>query len=57
VPENDLPDVLSCWQQRHDEAFAKARAARLSKLKKQIAPLKQDRLKHHAIIHHPSSKV
>jgi type I restriction enzyme M protein len=51
VPENDLPDVLSCWQQRHDEAFAKARAARLSKLKKQIAPLKQDRLKHHAIIH------
>ena len=51
VPENDLADVLECWQQRHDMAFAKTRAARLAKLQKQIAPLKQDRLQHHAIIH------
>ena len=51
VPENDLPDILTCWQQRQDAAFAEQRTTRLAKLKKQIAPLKQDRLQHHAIIH------
>lgn len=51
VPDNDLPDILTCWQQRHDPKFAKARTARLAALKKQIAPLKKDRIQHHAIIH------
>jgi type I restriction enzyme M protein len=51
VAENDLPDLLTCWQQRRDDKFAQQRATRLEKLQKQIAPLKQDRLKHHAIIH------
>ncbi|MBK8893326.1 MAG: N-6 DNA methylase [Propionivibrio sp.] len=51
VAENDIADLLDCWQQRHDPKFQKQRDARLAKLQKQIAPLKQDRLAHHAIIH------
>ena len=51
VPENDIPDVLQCWQHRHDPKFQKKRDARLADLQKQIAPLKADRLKHHATIH------
>jgi type I restriction enzyme M protein len=51
VPENDIPDLLDCWQHRHDPKFQKKRDVRLAELQKQIAPLKADRLKHHAIIH------
>lgn len=51
VPENDIPDLLTCWQHRHDPKFQKRRDARLTELQKQIAPLKADRLQHHAIIH------
>ena len=51
VPDNDLPDALTCWQQRHDDTFAKQRTACIAKLKKLIAPLKEQRLQHHAIIH------
>src|SRR5439155_375561 len=51
VQENDIPDLLTCWQHRHDQKFQKKREARLAELKKQIAPLKSDRLQHHAIIH------
>jgi type I restriction enzyme M protein len=51
VPENDIPDLLTCWQHRHDLEFQKKRDARLTKLQKQIAPLKTDRLQHQAIIH------
>ncbi|MFN7563618.1 MAG: N-6 DNA methylase, partial [Prosthecobacter sp.] len=51
VPESDLPDVLTCWQSRHDEAFAEKRTKRLAALKKQIAPLKAQRLQLHATIH------
>src|SRR5438552_2742334 len=51
VPENDIPDILACWQHRWDPKFQKQRAARLAELQKQIAPLKKDRLEHHAIIH------
>ncbi len=51
VPESDIPDLLDCWQHRHDPKFQKKRDARLAELQGQIAPLKADRLKHHAIIH------
>ncbi len=51
VPENDIPDLLACWQQRHDSKFQKKRDVRLADLQRRIAPLKADRLKHHAIIH------
>src|SRR5207248_5404587 len=39
VSENDIPDLLSCWQNRHDPKFQKKRDARLAELQKQIAPL------------------
>lgn len=51
VPENDIPDLLECWRHRFDPAFQEAREKRLVELKKQIAPLKKDRLEHHEIIH------
>ena len=51
VPENDIPDVLGCWNHRRDAKFQQKRAQRLADLQQQIAPLKKDRLEHHAIIH------
>jgi type I restriction enzyme M protein len=51
VPENDTPDLLKCWRNRADNDFVAKRTARLAELKKQIAPLKADRLKHHEVIH------
>ena len=51
VAENDIPDLLACWQHRHDAKFQKKRDARLAELQREIAPLKADRLQHHATIH------
>jgi type I restriction enzyme M protein len=51
VPENDIPDMLTCWQNRRDSKFVAKRSARLGHLKKEIAPLKADRLKHYEAIH------
>lgn len=51
VVENDIPDVLDCWVHRRDVKFLQKRAQRLLELQKKIAPLKKDRLEHHAIIH------
>jgi len=51
VPENDIPDLLECWQHRRDVKFQQKRGQRLADLQRQIAPLKKDRLEHHAIIH------
>ncbi len=50
VNENDIPDVLLCWQQRHDAAFQQTRQGRLAELKAQVAPLKTERLNLHAEI-------
>lgn len=52
VAQNDIPDVLECWVHRRDAKFQQKRVQRLADLQKQIAPLKKDRLDHHAIIHH-----
>jgi type I restriction enzyme M protein len=51
IAENDIPDLLDCWNHRRDAKFQQKRAQRLAELQKQIAPLKKDRLEHHAIIH------
>jgi type I restriction enzyme M protein len=51
VPENDIPDLLDCWNHRRDAKFQQKRAQRLAELQGRIAPLKVDRLKHHEIIH------
>src|SRR5436190_3833915 len=51
VSDNDIPDILECWKHRREPKFAQARGQRLAELQKQIAPLKKDRLEHHAVIH------
>lgn len=51
VPENDILDLLECWQHRREAKFAQKRGQRLAELRAQIAPLKADRLKHQEIIH------
>jgi type I restriction enzyme M protein len=51
VAENDIPDVLSCWMNRRDKGFQQKRTQRLAELLKRIAPLKEDRLAHHATVH------
>ncbi len=48
--DNDIPDVLECWNHRYDSKFQKKRDARLDKLREQIAPLKKERLGHHELI-------
>jgi type I restriction enzyme M protein len=50
VPENDIPDILTCWRNRHNPIFQTERAQRLKDLQDQIAPLKAERLKLHAEI-------
>lgn len=51
VLENDIPDVLECWHNRNDKALLAKRDTRLAELKKAIAPLKAERLKHQEITH------
>jgi len=50
VPENDIPDILECWRNRHDAGFQVAREARLEELREQVAPLKAERLRLHGEI-------
>ena len=51
LPDSDLPDLLTCWQKRYHPAFQKDRTARLATLKKQLAPLHAQRLRHHETLH------
>jgi len=51
VAENDIPDALVCWNHRRDAKFQQRRTQRLAALQEQIAPLKSNRLEHHATIH------
>ncbi len=44
VPENDIPDILTCWRNRHNPIFQTERDERLKELQAQIAPLKVERL-------------
>ncbi len=50
VSENDIPDVLLCWQKRGEAVFLQARQQRLAELKTQAAPRKAERLNLHAEI-------
>jgi type I restriction enzyme M protein len=43
--ENDIPDILDCWKNRHEPKFATKRTQRLAELRKKIEPLKALRLK------------
>jgi type I restriction enzyme M protein len=51
VDENDLPDLLECWERRADVEFHKLRVARLDALRTEVAPLKAARLQHLAVVH------
>jgi type I restriction enzyme M protein len=42
--QNDIPDLLQCWQHRVDAEFIAQRQARLETLNQQIAPLKAEKL-------------
>lgn len=44
VTENDLPDILTSWQQRFDESFQNDRQERIKTLKQTLEPLHQERL-------------
>ncbi len=51
VQENDIPDVLECWFNRHDSEFHAARQARLAELRTAYEPLRIERLRLEADIH------
>ncbi|MEP7199901.1 MAG: class I SAM-dependent DNA methyltransferase [Chloroflexota bacterium] len=44
VAENDIPDVLTCWDNRFDADFIAQRTERTAALRAQLAPLKAERL-------------
>jgi type I restriction enzyme M protein len=50
VAENDIPDLITCWQNRHNPDFQTERQARLEQIKAELTPLKTDRLAHLAEI-------
>ncbi len=43
--ENDIPDVIDCWQNRFDKGFNDIRYSRIEELRKSLAPMKAERLK------------
>ncbi len=43
--ENDIPDVVDCWQNRFDKGFNDIRYSRIEELRKSLAPMKAERLK------------
>jgi type I restriction enzyme M protein len=45
IAENDIPDILECWQERHNSGFQAGRQTRLEELKAELAPLKAERLR------------
>ena len=47
VDENDIPDILDCWKNRLKPDFQSARAKRIADLRRQLTPLKTERLKLH----------
>jgi type I restriction enzyme M protein len=44
VDENDIPDILDCWKNRFNPDFQSARAKRIADLRRQLTPLKAERL-------------
>ncbi|NUQ85216.1 MAG: N-6 DNA methylase, partial [Anaerolineales bacterium] len=44
VDENDIPDILECWKNRFNADFQSARAKRIADLRRQLTPLKAERL-------------
>ncbi len=51
VPENDIPDLLTCWKNRADAAFQAQRQARREALRAALAPRQAERLALEGEIH------
>jgi len=47
VDENDIPDILECWKNRLKPDFGAGRTKRISNLRRELTPLKAERLKLH----------
>ncbi len=47
IEENDIPDVIHCWTKRFDSTFGAGRTKRISDLRRELSPLKEERLKLH----------
>jgi type I restriction enzyme M protein len=45
VSENDIPDILACWQNRQNLEFQTKRQERIEDLKNQLTPLNEERLR------------
>jgi type I restriction enzyme M protein len=45
--ENDIPDVVECWQNRFDKGFNDIRYSRIDELKKSLTPMRAERLNLH----------
>src|SRR5919108_3037511 len=50
VGENDIPDILDCWNKRFDKRFVETRDLRIRELKAILAPMKEHRLQMEANI-------
>jgi len=48
--QNDIPDILECWCNRHDQEFQDKRQQRLKELEYQVTPLKAKHLEMQAEI-------
>lgn len=49
--QNDIPDILTCWRNRHNPAYLAGREAELADLRERIAPLRAHRLELERDIH------
>jgi len=45
IDENDIPDVVNCWEKRKDKKFVESRKLRVDELRTLLAPLKEERRK------------
>lgn len=44
--ENDIPDIINCWNNRTDKSFQTKAEKRMNTLREKMAPLKKERLRH-----------
>ena len=50
IDENDIPDVVNCWEKRTNKKFVESRKLRVDELRALLAPLKEERRKMQAEI-------
>ncbi|MDP1624272.1 MAG: N-6 DNA methylase [bacterium] len=57
IDENDIPDVVNCWEKRANKKFLESREKRIVELRKELTPLKEKRLKLQADINRLSFEL